>query len=768
MPKPSQRADISNFIGGLITEASPLNFPANASADELNFELHRDGSRSRRLGMDFEPNGLFAGVGGTDLGGISSIGKGLFKWESVAGKANVSFLVVQVGSNLYIYDLNAASISGAGLKATVVLSNFTPNTNFSFAAVEGFLVVVSGQDQIAVVGCTNTDTFTFTVDWQRLLVRDAWGVEEQFDTNYETDNEYRGQLDGFHNYNLRNQSWGLPRKNKDGNLIDPVAQFGNDLHQYPSNSEQVWPGLQQQPVQIGQDPFERIYTNLYDEVLGASTKAPKGFFIIDALARGTSRQTQFTVNQVKHPQVGGNGMAGPPDTTPGGASCVSEFSGHIFYSGFSGETIAPDKRSPNLENYVFFSQLIKSKQEFYKCYQDGDPTSRENSDIVDTDGGFIRVSGARDILALVNIQTHLVVIATNGIWTITGGSVDSGFTATNYKVSKISTFGGIGANSVVASGGGCTYWAPDGIYAVAKNQYGDVTVSSLTLTTIQRLYQDIPNISKQNAVGEYDQINKKIRWIYKINDLFSEDSVTMELIFDTTLNNFTQNQIFNPSDNRVEVMGLFRASNFSSGSVPDDVYVQTDQVFANANNVIVNSTQRTSNIQSLRYLTFVAAGTSIFITFSYYLETTFHDWVKHDTVGVDAKAHCLTGTLTAADTGVEKQIPYLIMHFIKTENGVDASFQPMHQSGCLMRTQWAFANSIVSNKWSPLVQCYRYRKPLLVTGISDPYDNGFEVVTTKNKVRGRGKAVALYFETQEGKDCQILGWNITINANQIT
>ncbi len=43
-----------SFIKGLVTEASPLTFPENASIDEQNFVLNRDGSRSRRLGIDYE------------------------------------------------------------------------------------------------------------------------------------------------------------------------------------------------------------------------------------------------------------------------------------------------------------------------------------------------------------------------------------------------------------------------------------------------------------------------------------------------------------------------------------------------------------------------------------------------------------------------------------------------------------------------------------------------------------------------------------------
>ena len=46
--------DYNTFVRGIITEANALTYPENASIDEENFVLNKDGSRQRRLGMDFE------------------------------------------------------------------------------------------------------------------------------------------------------------------------------------------------------------------------------------------------------------------------------------------------------------------------------------------------------------------------------------------------------------------------------------------------------------------------------------------------------------------------------------------------------------------------------------------------------------------------------------------------------------------------------------------------------------------------------------------
>jgi hypothetical protein len=446
---------------------------------------------------------------------------------------------------------------------------------------------------------------------------------------------------------------------------------------------------------------------------------------------------------------------------------VAQFAGRVFFSGFRGEVINGDKRSPNYANYVFFSQLIKNKQDINKCYQDGDPTSRDASDIVDTDGGFVKVAGAQNIIGMYSMGISLVIIAENGVWALTGGTQSSGFTATSYKLDRISSFGGTSAHSIVLEGDVCYYWANDGIYKIGKNQFGDLTVASLTLTTIQTFYQAIPSLSKQKAFGGYDIINKKIRWIYKQGDFFTESSTTKELIFDSALGVFTCNTIFNAPNNVAEISGMFQSQTSITSDTSSQVFSAGEPVFAGTDEVLSTGSSRVDSQQYLRYFVMVNVGGSLYVTISYYYNTNFKDWYTVDNVGVDAKAYCLTGAATGGDSSIDKQTPYLFMTFVRTESGVNSDFTPASQSGCMVRSQWNYANQIESNKWSPLVQAYRYRMPRFVVSTSDPFNTGFYAITSKNKLRGRGKAIALYFETEEGKDCQILGWNISVNVNQV-
>lgn len=743
MPKQAQRANINAFVKGIITEASPLNFPDQASLDELNFTLNNDGTRQRRLGMDYEAGFNYHGFAA--LGPVfTNKNLNTFLWQSVAGDSSLDLIVVQGDTYLYFFDSAATSISSTGFKGSLSLSGFPTATTFSFAAVEGRLVVAAGISSVKLVSyVASTNTFSQTDN--RLVVRDLWGLEETIQPKYETDPSYRDTNNVQHYYNLQNQSWGIERKDASGAAGDPQAIYATASSggTAPSNSEQVWPALQFFSGGTPATTYERLYPNMWAEVIGGATKAAKGYFLIDLLDRSNSRVTAYAANKAKYPNLVSGALTVVSDSTLGGASVVCDYAGRIFYSGFNGALINGDARSPVLNSYVVFSQLVQSRADFFKCYQAGDPTSRDTADLVDTDGGFIRISGAKNIISMQNLGNYLVVFAENGVWSVTGSTTNSGFSATNYKVIKLSSFGALAPNSIVTEGSNCYYWAEDAVYLISRNAYGDLQVANVTKQTIQSLYQDIPRAAKISAKGCYDAFKNETRWIYKTGTAFASDSATYELTFNSGLGAWIRNKISSVTGFGVEVFGIFKCAPFYE-----------------------NPADLTTDVLETKYL--VVNNTGQAFTFGYYNNKQFRDWQISDGVGVDAKAYVLTGTLTAQDPAVDKQIPYLMMYFRRTEKGVDTNFQPLLQSSCLFRAQWDFANSIISNRWSPLRQSYRYRKPLLVESLSDTYDNGFDVVYSKNKLRGKGKAFSLYFETEPYKDCNLLGWNLTVNTEQIT
>ena len=775
MPKQIQRTEMNSFLGGLATEFSSLNSPPNTASEIQNFELNRDGLVNRRLGMDFEPGYGFQNTG-YPISQINSLGFNSFKWESVGGNPETNFIVFQVGQKLFFYNADVINFSGTGFVGSILIDAFDSTVSYSMDAVEGRLVAVSGNEQIAIIEYINN---SFVLSYNRITTRDYWGVQETIDPQAETDPSWRPQWpNNQHKYNLMNQSWGITRSTSIGQIVDPVwwfvvtnragTSFNTPQGPMPSNAEQVWTGLQIQAAAntsaITAAPFERMFRNYYDDAIGAKFVTAKGYFIIDALRRGASRQQAYNINRQKYPQLVDVSMTFLDDQTTGGASCVANFAGRFWYGGFSGEVINGDLRSPNYSNFLFFSQLVKSAADIVKCYQDGDPTSRESSDIVDTDGGFVRISGAQRIIAIKQLGTALLIFANNGVWLLTGGTVDSGFSATNYKISQISTFGIVSNNSLIVEGDVAYFWAKDGIYQVARNQLGDFAVTSITLKTIQKFYQAIPNTSKQTAVGQYDEVNKKLRWVWTEGDNFSNTQQTHELILDTFLNAFSHNVFGEAPANSVLIAGLFQTRIVGIGNQDVSVLVNTDPVVVGTNPVIVGSVQLISNVQYVRYFTLVSQNGFIDITVSYLYNTSWRDWKSFDGVGVDAKAMLTTGAQTAGDSSVQKWIPYVTFSFLRTESGSDSNGVPLQQSSCLFNVMWAFANQPISFKIPQLMQAYRYRKGNYAGG--GIYDTGFELIQTKNKVRGNGRGFQLYLESEPYKDLKLLGWNMALTANQ--
>ena len=54
MPRRKAPLQVNQFSKGLYTELNPLETNLETTSDELNMDLNRDGSRSKRLGFDFE------------------------------------------------------------------------------------------------------------------------------------------------------------------------------------------------------------------------------------------------------------------------------------------------------------------------------------------------------------------------------------------------------------------------------------------------------------------------------------------------------------------------------------------------------------------------------------------------------------------------------------------------------------------------------------------------------------------------------------------
>lgn len=731
MAKKSEKA-YRSFIKGLITEANKLTFPDNASIDEANFVLRRDGSRLRRLGIDYEDNHalISSGLSRDDL----KVSKQSFHvWNNPGGDTTVSLGVVRIKNKLWFLNMLSTTpskdLKNRGNSITIANLN---NSKIDVSVLNNKCIIVSTDlpDPVLLTYNSTTDTVTQTII--DIKVRDIWGVQDNLNIDTRP-----VDLTATHKYNLRNQGWNKNIVTKDG--TDALAYTKTVLGQYPSNADQWTLGKISNP---GDEAYEKYDPNVLVKNSNSNYQIAKGSFIIDAFKRGESRQS---VSDVK------SGL--PTDRETGRISTVASYAQRVFYSGIGSQVTGADDRSPNYSGYIFFSKVIQSNDDFGKCYQEADPTDPGINDLVASDGGTAHIPDCTKIIKIAASRSSLLIFAENGVWELFGDT--GGFFATSFQVSKISTNGVLNADSVVDVNGTFLYWSKAGVYILTPDSVsGRFAAESLSLTSIQELFLDIPSTGKNFCKGFYDEKENQVRWLYNDSTDYTAvnyvNNYTKELIYDLTLQAWYKNTIDNVNTDPyiadyIEIPTYAIQSIDTKNVVPYDVIdINRDSQFS--------------------FLTMV--GTSF--TLSKYINENFVDWYKYDNVGIDYSSYLVTGYELFGDIMQRKQIPYVFFYFIRTEDGytdVTGTLELKNQSSCKVQAQWEWTDSANSGKWGKEFQAYRLLRPYIPSGVGDSFDYGDSVIVTKNKLRGSGKCLSLLIKSEKNKDMHLLGWGHPVVMN---
>lgn len=753
---------VNEFTGGLNTEFNPLSMPPNISIDEQNMVITQKGSRRKRFGFDFEPNHTIVSSG-VSFQTNELLGYNMVKWENAGGDAEKSLLAVQVGNYFSVYDLDTQTPVSSNLVYEETFDISTYSNSNSFAVVDGLLVMVNGDKPIYIY---TYEDGVITKREETLLIRDQFGVQATVsgvDLTKKINLGVRPEtLTDEHLYNLRNQTYAISyKKNNDETVRDTILSFHEDSvsTKYPSNTDSILPYVYADSGDSNSRTSERFFSKELVPILSSSDPAPIGYFIIDALERGSSRLEAEQRLREQNTNLNYFVVDLPEDTTPGGATTVQEFAGRIWYSGFSGKLIGGDSKSPRMSSYVLFSSLVKDTSDLVTCYQISDPTSSVDPTLVDTDGGFIRLDEAYDITRMVVLNNSLFVFAANGVWRI-GGDEGSNFTATSYQAEKITDFGTVSANSVVVSNGTIFYWGEKGINSISRNEFGFWDAVDISEKTIQTLYDGIPEEVKRTCFGNYDIYQKQISWVYA--DLNSTESYSEELILNLNYNAFTYNRIPTSINGLPLVVGVSESEPYKLTTTTEDVFAGGIAVTDESLEVVTASIQsRTGSLKESIYLVLTQLTPQINFSFGYYSDRDFYDWVD-----VDYDAYIVSSAFTGGDGRYRKQAGYLTLFMEKTEDGFNADLTPTNSSSCMLSSQWDWTVSTLPNKWSTPRQAYRPRGVYFPTDINDEYNNGVGVIATKNKIRGWGHAVSFRFASEPGKNLHLHGWSFTAEANK--
>lgn len=819
MPVAKASIERNNFTRGLITEATALTFPENAAVDIDNMVINRDGSIKRRLGIDTENNSTTLDTGKAptvfDYNAVTT-----YSWTNVNNDPNTSISVVQVGNQLWFFDAFASVLSTnfknvdvSGNNAAVTLldtatdegSSISGNKPLSYTSVAGVLILSGEELSNPIYVEYIEDTNQVQMADINIKVRDLWGVYDGLLVN-----DRPGILSQEHEYNLLNQGWlpsritldykreivattgtlkaafptaynsagfavyfGVPRPGggrgssnrtarrnweeaqkvyeeygTDGNLVKEDLTIA---HGYPANSDIPWIGKNIDPSS-GNPTFKPAF---YDEQSEGSTSAPKGRFIIDAFNRGGDRAQQ-------------SGTTTGGDNEQGNISVVAAFANRVFYSGVDSYVDEPNRHSPDYTGTLFFTRNVESFEDFSKCYQDADPTAEEDPTLVATDGGVIKIAEAGRIRKLIAMQASLLIFAENGVWELSGP--EGVFRADDFSIRQVSNIGCYNATSVIVAQDSVMYWADSGIYLISSDQIsGKFNAQSVSATTIQSFYDDIPNVGKEHATGVFDAVSGKIRWLYSDDPSYSGNTLrhkyNRELVFDIVLGSFYTNTI-NYGTNGDFAAGYIKTEDFVVVTSQQDVVVDGEPVTVNGEQVVVSVPYRGRSVSRIKYLAFRPnhSGTNYGMKFCLYTNTNFQDWGE-----TDSGAFLVAGYELGGDTQRKKQVVYLTTHFNQTETGFNADGDELvvvGGSSCYVTPYWDFADSTASGKVGNQFQAYRLKRNYIPLDVTDTFDYGYSIINTKTKVRGSGKALSLRFDSEPLKDLQLLGWGLSLTGVQ--
>lgn len=196
-------------------------------------------------------------------------------------------------------------------------------------------------------------------------------------------------------------------------------------------------------------------------------------------------------------------------------NCVKAFASRIFYGGIN---------SSKYSNTIFYSNIVTEdiKSGLENCYTENDPTSRFLNATIATDGGYISINDAGEIMGMEVVGSILCVVCSNGVYGISGAN--RAFTATSQSVKKISNVGCISPKSIKVIDNSLVYVGEYALNILELNNISaDMTPADMTKDRINVLFNSIPLSSKKYIKTIYDDIKSIVYFLYNSEETNGND-----------------------------------------------------------------------------------------------------------------------------------------------------------------------------------------------------------------------------------------------------
>ena len=796
MPQVKKQLEINDFSGGFNTEQSPLKADPSTTKEEQNLVLASDGSRARRYGYNEEQDSAVGiTLGSLDDMRIPTIQLNDFNSPNAAvSTGNWSFknftLILDSKSrspvatstvdwNVYLSS-ESNIVTSAGVYDTfqynpISTSAYYKIDNYNIIAKSDYLLYPTA-DAVTIARHSNSSK-TFDTTISTLKVRDLWGVDDTLGIV-----ERPATMSANHLYNLFNQGW----------TAESIYKFFTEIGKYPSNGDLSYFGL----VLDDSATVNYVYDTGILKDVPLKEGAPKGRFELSTASPSTSRDdapvlAEFTAFNALagtslSPTAINNVLTG---LNPGLViNSATSFLGRAFYSfeavrGSGFTTPNNGEFTPSFANAILFSRVIEGIDDSSsanlstptRCTSIVEPTSEEFTP-TSTDGGIIFVDGAHKVLGTRATRDSLLIIASNGIWEL---RAQDGFTPATFVLAKLLSAEIVNTRGIVEVEGSYLVPTQQGIFYLSYDAESRRTISRNLSDPVIRKFYNLHRLWISASV--YDSTSHEVRWLLQtpLPELAEGASVEMEveqieLVLDTRLGSFYINRL--PTCN-AKALSATKRIGFNSGSVG---YKNIYALPATAGSVFISGYVALPNpyyvgpagtpIDDKRNgiqvkLVCVDTDTGDVLIADQY-NKSFADF------GIEAEAYMVTNPVTMNDTVHIKNFGEVWTHFYRTEDGFEddgsGDWVPTNPSGCLMSGRFDFSDSAASGKWTTPRQAYRYPKDYMPVDINDTFDYGHYIITNKHSIPGQGLALSLKFESEEGKDFQLIGWGAYVQVNRST
>jgi hypothetical protein len=745
MARGSQQKTYADFRQGFVTVANPLAYPEGSVKDIDNFDIEDNGTIKLRPGL--KKNSTSVPVPYNTLGSLNDAATSVHIWDNVANLGDEKIAVIQFGKYLYFYPMLDAGIDLTDRLAEFVLDipDNEKAIDISTASGGGWFFVAHPSIKPRVYFKRNAVVSFQEVD---IRIRDSsvWqGVDDTATGLLKS-----GTMTAEHQYNLRNSGWPASAicstaANADTGTTttDPILHTKSKIGVYPTIGTPFYAGKAG-----GGDTLEKqnaynpwgIENDFFGNTIGA-----KGKFIVNA--ESWSR----------------TGTADPEVTTKTDTfaweeypTSVEFYAGRVWYSGAKGYSVDKD-----IASTLYFSQQLEDNlNKVGKCYQENDPTGEDINQLLSTDGGTIAIRGVGEIIDMQTFGTSLIVFANQGVWAISGTDLNS-FKATDSSVKKLSNIGPVSKNTLSATNNSIYYIANDAIYILTSDDItGEPSPKDITSSRIKGFYNEIPLANKRKSKALFDTASRNLIVLYSNSESpeLATDNISYNkaLVFNQDLGCFYKYSI-NINPNYV-VDGVFYNKD-QTITLINQIVSGNDDVVSNTDSVVYSKVYSTAAFNNIQFLTITdTAGVPDF-SFSAFSEVEERsDWGNafkgYVEFGFDAAGDILRDSLST---------PVVVTHMEKTETGFNISPEdPDEQelilvspSSCLLSYGWDWSTNYINPQ-----QVYRFNRNYIPQDVADPFAYGVDIITTRNRIRGKGTSLGIRLDSEEGKDCRVLGIGI--------